>query len=424
MKSIFRVIIALFSLMVFLPCMAGNDDEITLIVTSDGVTKDEAIKNTLRAAIEQAYGVFVSANTDILNDELVRDNIATISSGNIKNFNEVAVSNEPDKVTTTLQVIVSKGKLLSYAKNKGAECELDGAALGNDIELQILYKKNEEIAVENLVNELLSQLEQCFDYEIFTDKFIFSPLEERWDYLCGGYDLIKPETIYNDNSVSIPFKVTANLNKNGVSIFAQFIEKLSKIGKSDISQEEKNKEYKKRRKEIEKLIYKNPQKAEELMTSWMSGGPGNDDKSFKYVFKIPFEQVEKDKNISEQTGRDFYGSKKKYPDVFFRSKNSLEMLESLFSTGSRVRGIGKSGINQYLSDFYIHLGDGKQDNKKIQTIGEDGILMYTIDGNYRGEPFYDTVKDEVGAEYFFRFGRINLPIEDVKKLRNIKVVHN
>lgn len=391
MKSIFRVIIIILLLTISLPCMAGRDEEITLIVTSDGVTKDEAIKNTLRAAIEQTYGVFVSANTDILNDELVKDNIATISSGNIKSFNEVAVNNEPDKVTTTLQVVVSKGKLLSYAKNKGAECELDGAALGNEIELQILYKKNEEIAVENLINELLSQLEQCFDYKIFTDKFTFSPLEKRWDYLCDGYDLITPETIYNDNSVSIPFKVTANLNKNGVNVFSQFIEKLSKIGKSDKSEKDKNKEY---------------------------------NNSYKYVFNIPFEQVEKDKNISEQTGRDFYLSSKKYPDIFFRSGNSIKMLNSLFSTGSMRRGIGKSGINQYLSDFYIDLGDGNQDNKKIQTIGEDGILMYTIDGNYRGKPFFDTVKDEVGAEYFFRFGRINLPIEDVKKLRNIKVVHN
>ena len=52
-KRIF--IIALFILSVF-QVSAQNSDEVTLVVSADGVTKEEATKIALRSAIEQAYG--------------------------------------------------------------------------------------------------------------------------------------------------------------------------------------------------------------------------------------------------------------------------------------------------------------------------------------------------------------------------------
>ena len=61
----------------------AQPSEVTLVVTGEGATKEEATNNALRSAVEQAFGVFVSANTEILNDEIVKDEIASISSGNI-----------------------------------------------------------------------------------------------------------------------------------------------------------------------------------------------------------------------------------------------------------------------------------------------------------------------------------------------------
>ena len=79
--------------LVLLACcfsLAAQPNEVTLVVTGEGATKEEATNNVLRSAVEQAFGVFVSANTTILNDEIVRDEIATITSGNIKSFKELA----------------------------------------------------------------------------------------------------------------------------------------------------------------------------------------------------------------------------------------------------------------------------------------------------------------------------------------------
>ena len=91
-----------------------------LVVNGDGATKEEATHAALRSAIEQAFGTFVSANTTILNDELVKDEIATVSSGNIQSFTELSSYTLPNgNMSVSLQVTVSIGKLVTYAKSKG-----------------------------------------------------------------------------------------------------------------------------------------------------------------------------------------------------------------------------------------------------------------------------------------------------------------
>ena len=141
-KRIF--IIALFILSVF-QVSAQNSDEVTLVVSADGVTKEEATKIALRSAIEQAYGAFISANTTILNDELVKDEIVTISNGNIKSYKEIANEDLPNgNIFVSLQVTVSINKLVSYAQSKGVETEFAGATFAMNLKMEELNKRNEE----------------------------------------------------------------------------------------------------------------------------------------------------------------------------------------------------------------------------------------------------------------------------------------
>ena len=69
-----------------------GDGDVELVVNGEGVDKTTATHNALRSAIEQAYGVFISTNTTILNDDLIKDEIATVASGNIKAYKELASS--------------------------------------------------------------------------------------------------------------------------------------------------------------------------------------------------------------------------------------------------------------------------------------------------------------------------------------------
>ena len=171
MKARF-IMIALFALNIF-QMSAQNKDEVTLVVSADGATKEEATKVALRSAIEQAYGTFVSANTTILNDELVKDEIVTISNGNIKKYKEIASWNLPNgNQCVTLQATVCISKLVSYAQSKGASTEFAGATFMMNIKMKELNKKNEQEALNNLLNQIRILITYSYDrnLEIATPK--------------------------------------------------------------------------------------------------------------------------------------------------------------------------------------------------------------------------------------------------------------
>ena len=177
-----QTILKVFALAVLMLIVGANcsyisahteNDEVTLVVSGEGTTKDEAIKVALRSAIEQAYGTFVSSNTEILNDELVKDEIVTLSSGNVKEYELLSESNVNDKCDVELKATVSISKLTSYAKSKGSETELSGATFAMNIKLEKLYAKNEETAMEHLTKKMESLFPMAYDFTINT----FEPKE-------------------------------------------------------------------------------------------------------------------------------------------------------------------------------------------------------------------------------------------------------
>lgn len=155
----------LFSLVVTsLSILAQGIDDVTLVVSGDGTTKEEATHVALRSAVEQAYGVFVSANTEILNDELVKDEIATVTSGNIKSFKELSSVTLPNgNQFVTLQAVVSTKNLASFAQSKGASCEFAGATFGANLKLAQLNQENTKKAFEHMLVQLKSLVPDLFD---------------------------------------------------------------------------------------------------------------------------------------------------------------------------------------------------------------------------------------------------------------------
>lgn len=134
---------------------AQEIDKVTLVVSGEGATKEQATHMALRSAVEQAYGVFVSANTEILNDELVVEEIATVTSGNVHSYRELSAVLLPDSThLVTLQAVVSTHKLAAYAQSKGVSCEFAGAVFGANLKLLELNQQNTQKAFANLVSQL------------------------------------------------------------------------------------------------------------------------------------------------------------------------------------------------------------------------------------------------------------------------------
>lgn len=145
----------------------GSDKVVSLVVSGTGQTKEEATRNALRSAIEQAFGTFVSANTEVLNDELVKDEIVTVASGNIREYKELCCTSKGNNYDVSLQAIVSIGSLISYAQNKGMKAELAGASFAMNMKMRKLNKENELKAMNDLIRQLCAIANTgMFDYQI------------------------------------------------------------------------------------------------------------------------------------------------------------------------------------------------------------------------------------------------------------------
>ena len=144
------------------------NDEVTLVASGKASDSEKATTMALRSAIEQAYGTFVSANTTILNDDLVKDEIVTISNGNIKSYevlSDVKCEDGQDMVTVKATVCISK--LVSYAKSKGASTEFVGATFAQSMKIKELNKKNESQALQNVLTMVKEMLPIAFDKKLY-----------------------------------------------------------------------------------------------------------------------------------------------------------------------------------------------------------------------------------------------------------------
>tara|TARA_B100001939_G_scaffold168013_1_gene144887 strand:- start:1935 stop:2231 length:297 start_codon:yes stop_codon:yes gene_type:complete len=81
-----RKIILIILILVTTNFTAQNNDIIKITTSGSGFTKGAAIQEALRSALEQSYGSFVSSKTNIKNDELINDEIVSITNGDIHKY--------------------------------------------------------------------------------------------------------------------------------------------------------------------------------------------------------------------------------------------------------------------------------------------------------------------------------------------------
>ena len=179
---------------------AQEDKTVTLTVSGQGKTQDEAKQNALRNAIEQAFGAFISSNTEILNDELVKDEIVSVSNGNIQKFEIISEVQIPSgNYATSLKATVSVSKLTSFVESKGVVVEFKGSLFTFNIKQQILNEKNEQQAVSDLLIVLKQLIDKSFDYSISSGT---------------------PEVINGNNeNWSIPIILTVKTNVNFLNMY-------------------------------------------------------------------------------------------------------------------------------------------------------------------------------------------------------------
>ena len=195
----------------------ADDKTVTLTVSGQGKTQDEAKQVALRSAIEQAFGAFISSKTEILNDNLIKDEIVSVTNGNIQKFEPISEVQLPDgSYATILKAIVSVSKLTSFCESKGVEVEFKGATFAMNIKLQKLNEEAEYKAILNLCEISRRILAKGLDFNL---------------------EVADPISYGNSSSEYIvKLKVNCTTNKNYQEFINYFWKTLPQIA---MSQEEK-----------------------------------------------------------------------------------------------------------------------------------------------------------------------------------------
>jgi hypothetical protein len=144
---------------------------VSILTSGSGNTKQEAETAALRSAIEQTFGVYLSSNTEVLDDELIKDEILTISSGNIHSYKILDETRFPDGTwVLNLNTLVSVEKLKSFVESKGAKVTLKGSLLAANIIQQSLDLEAEEKIIDQMLNHIKNYTPILYDFEIIAGE--------------------------------------------------------------------------------------------------------------------------------------------------------------------------------------------------------------------------------------------------------------
>jgi hypothetical protein len=196
MKSSKSILTIFFILFITTIGVSQTDSKDVSITSSGrGKTQEEAKQAALRSATEQAFGAFISSKTEMFNDQVVADQMASVSSGNIKSFSLLNESQLPDgSWGVTIKVLVSIDKLTSFVESKGNSIDIKGGMFALNIKQQLLNEQGEFKAVCEMVGLLHEPMQISFDYTINSSN---------------------PVSLDNESkNWGIPLLVKANTNKN------------------------------------------------------------------------------------------------------------------------------------------------------------------------------------------------------------------
>lgn len=198
-----KQLILIMSLALSINAYAQDDKTVTLVVSGQGKTQDEAKQNALRNAIEQAFGSFISSKTEILNDNLVKDEIISVANGNIQKFEIISEVQIPNgDYATSLKATVSVTKLTSFVESKGVVVEFKGSILAANVKQQMLNEENEIKSIGNIVGTCKEILDLSCDFSIVRGE----PKQKNKD----------------NNNWSVPITINVKFNKN-IEQFNQYL---------------------------------------------------------------------------------------------------------------------------------------------------------------------------------------------------------
>jgi len=149
----------------------------TIVVTGSGITKEEAINNGLREAVEMYTGSLVYAITDIENYQVKKDQIVATSLGHIKSYRIISMSNIDNSILMTLDVKLAEEKIKEIVRENVKIVTIDDVLK----DYNNVYKRQEQMMKLSKMLKILSE----------------RPINEKYYINYVGYEIIRisPTTV-------------------------------------------------------------------------------------------------------------------------------------------------------------------------------------------------------------------------------------
>ncbi|MDI9570738.1 MAG: hypothetical protein QM278_08450 [Pseudomonadota bacterium] len=186
-RARFREIKKVFILLLAVICLAAANAQ-AVVITGSGTTREEAIENGLRDAVEMYTGTLVYGVTDVENYTLQKDQIVASSLGYVKQYRIIRTSRVDDLIHVVMDVTLSEDKI--------------DRILRDNVDLMtvedVLRDYNNVTQRQDQMKKLMAML------KILSDR----PLSERYSIIYTGYEIkrIMPDKV----NVEIHAKLYAN----------------------------------------------------------------------------------------------------------------------------------------------------------------------------------------------------------------------
>ena len=106
----------IISLLITTSFFTQNNEVIKITTSASGITSEIAIQEALRSALEQSYGSFISTKTNIKNDELIDDEIVSITNGDIHKYVIISENVLEGRTNITVESEISLNQINTFKK--------------------------------------------------------------------------------------------------------------------------------------------------------------------------------------------------------------------------------------------------------------------------------------------------------------------
>ncbi len=202
-----KVVLLLFVL--FASFTIWAQETTTVEVKGEGLKREDAIQDALRAAVGQAVGVAVTSETKVENFMVLSDAISTKTEGYIASYKVIKETPFPDRFEVVVSAVVSLNPLK-------ADINLLAKSIGG-VRFLVMYDPR-SIAKEDLEN-----------YDYVTERLNEALSKRKYRYIeKSRFDVLKKET-QGIAQESGDIKEETYVQNIGFKADAQFIIKISKI---------------------------------------------------------------------------------------------------------------------------------------------------------------------------------------------------